>query len=152
MQDGGPGLPSLRAPHSFKVFLTATLTQKSLMIAMLQRVLSSHQAVMNGDDKSAPAHVLRCIKRILGAIRAESRAGSPHLGEAEAGMDMTLEEMFGQFVRRGESEPARNGAKARRIYSHQSMAAFRTLRAMSNSGKRDDCKGAEVRQMLFSAQ
>ena len=128
------------------------MTQKSLMIAMLQRVLSSHQVVMNGDDKSAPAHVLRCIKRILGAIRAESRAGSPHPGEVEAGMDMTLEEMFGQFVRSMESQPARSRAKSRRIYLHQSTAAFRTPRAMSNFGKRDKCQDAYVRQMLFSAQ
>jgi hypothetical protein len=54
---------------------------------------------MNGDEKSAPAHVIRCIRRILGAIRVESRAGSPHLDEAELGIDMTLEEMFGPFVR-----------------------------------------------------
>jgi len=71
------------------------------MIAMLQRVLGSHQAVVNGDDKSAPAHVVRCLKRILGAIRMESRAGSPPLGESVTGAEMSLEELFGQFVRSG---------------------------------------------------
>jgi hypothetical protein len=78
--------------------MTATITQKSLMISLLQRVLASHVAVINGDEKSAPAHVARCIKRILGAIRADSRSGSPSFNQSATEADMSLQELFGQFV------------------------------------------------------
>lgn len=66
------------------------------MVSLLQRVLASHVAVVGGDEKSAPAHVVRCIKRILGAICAESRAGSPSLDPTN---QEPLQDLYMQLVR-----------------------------------------------------
>jgi len=74
------------------------MSQKSSMISLLQRVLASHVLVLGEDDKSAPAHVVRCIKRILGAICTESRRGSPHPGLGEM-MD-THYDLFAPLVSR----------------------------------------------------
>jgi len=74
------------------------MNQKSLMISLLQRVLASHVLVLGEDDKSAPAHVVRCIKRILGAICTESRRGSPHPGLGGEGDMSHYDDLFAPLV------------------------------------------------------
>lgn len=90
-------VPTFPTLAKYQVFWTSTAAQKSLMVSLLQRVLASHVAVVGGDEKSAPAHVCRCIKRILGAICAESRAGSPSLDPT--GQE-PLQDLYMQLVSR----------------------------------------------------
>jgi hypothetical protein len=60
-----------------QIFHLTTIAQKSLIITLLQRILTAHARASSGETNSPTAYVARFVRRTLRAIGTESRAGSP---------------------------------------------------------------------------
>jgi len=71
-----------------KMFRPATLSQKALIISLLQRLLMTHTRVSGSNSDTATAYVARFIRRLLGAINSESRAESRAVSPQD-GADLT---------------------------------------------------------------
>ncbi|WWC73872.1 uncharacterized protein I206_107844 [Kwoniella pini CBS 10737] len=77
MQDTSSVMASSLTVLLRKMFHLSSLTQKTLIINLLRRILTAYTRAAGMEHNTAPAYVARFVQRTLRAIGMESKAGSP---------------------------------------------------------------------------
>ncbi|WWD04399.1 hypothetical protein V865_002468 [Kwoniella europaea PYCC6329] len=77
MQDTSSVMASSLTMLLRKIFHLSSITQKLLIITLLQRILTAYTRASGTEVNTAPAYVARFVQRTLRAIGMESKAGSP---------------------------------------------------------------------------
>nr|XP_019043747.1 hypothetical protein I302_08328 [Kwoniella bestiolae CBS 10118]OCF22677.1 hypothetical protein I302_08328 [Kwoniella bestiolae CBS 10118] len=77
MQDTSSVMASSLTVLLRKIFHLSSITQKLLIITLLQRILAAYTKASGTEHNTAPAYVARFVQRTLRAIGMESKAGSP---------------------------------------------------------------------------
>ncbi|WWC66062.1 uncharacterized protein I303_108684 [Kwoniella dejecticola CBS 10117] len=88
MQDTSSVMASSLTVLLRKMFHLSTLTQKNLIINLLQHILTAYTRAAGREHNTAPAYVARFVQRTLKAIGMESKAGSPMPEQAGFGNHM----------------------------------------------------------------
>ncbi|WWC92591.1 uncharacterized protein L201_007550 [Kwoniella dendrophila CBS 6074] len=91
MQDTSSVMASSLTVLLRKIFHLASVTQKILIITLLQRILNSYTKASGAEVNTASAYVARFVQRTLRAIGMESKAASP-IPIIDGTMDSTIVE------------------------------------------------------------
>ncbi|RSH84056.1 hypothetical protein EHS25_005301 [Saitozyma podzolica] len=150
MQDSASGMTSslvvFLRKASGTVFRLSTPSQKSYILTLLHRVLLSHTSVTNEDGNTAPAYVARFIRRVLCALSAESRAGSPgpaFPGEVPMlGLQLPLQETqgLGQSQSQGQAQAQGQGSVGDDFFAMLGLEEFTNVPDFVSQSEADDVR------------